>query len=158
EALAERTALDVLDCGAGDGWFSSRLRAELPAVRSVTCLDAHYDDAQIARFSASYPELAFTRQKPESGFDLVLALDVMEHVEDDVAFARDLASSLRPGGFMLVSVPAWQALFGRHDTYLRHYRRYSPSRCDAVLREAGLRVVRRGGAFHSLVLPRALAV
>lgn len=157
-ALAGRSDVDVLDCGAGDGWFASRLSAELPAVKSVTCWDAHYTADQLALFSGRYPSLLFTKTKPRRTFDVVLALDVLEHVEDDVAFARDLALSMNDGGVMLVSVPAWQALFGRHDTFLHHHRRYRPSQCDRVLDEAGLRVVARGGAFHSLVLPRAVAV
>lgn len=158
DTLAGKAQVDVLDCGAGDGWFSSRLRVELPQVRTITCWDVHYDDAALARFGAQYPSLAFTRSKPNRRFDLIVALDVIEHVEHDVALVRELAEALSPGGRMLVSVPAWQPLFGRHDTFLRHYRRYSPSRCDAVLEEAGLRVLARGGAFHSLVLPRAVSV
>lgn len=157
-AVADREKVDVLDCGAGDGWFTSQLSQELPNVRSATCWDAHYTADQLARFSHAYPSLLFTKTKPKRVFDLVLALDVLEHVEDDVAFARDLALSLDDDGIMLVSVPAWQALFGRHDTFLHHHRRYRPSQCDRVLEAAGLRVVARGGAFHSLVLPRAVAV
>ncbi len=157
--LEGKRDVDVLDCGAGDGWFASRLRPELPAVRSVTCWDAHYDEAALDRFASRYPDLVFTKRRPERRFDLMLALDVLEHVEDDLAFARDLAANaLAPDGVLLVSVPAWQPLFGRHDTFLRHYRRYSPGACDAVLSSAGLRVVSRGGAFHSLVLPRSITV
>ena len=56
----------------------------------------------------------------------------------------------------MVSVPAWEALYGPHDVALKHFRRYRPAQCRALLRAAGLEVVRDGGLFHSLLVPRAL--
>ncbi len=56
-------------------------------------------------------------------------LDVIEHVEDDVGFVRDVVDgSLAPGGWVLVSVPAYQSLFSSHDRALKHFRRYAPGR------------------------------
>jgi 2-polyprenyl-3-methyl-5-hydroxy-6-metoxy-1,4-benzoquinol methylase len=60
-----------------------------------------YDDAALARLGAEYPYLSFTRSKPDRRFDLILALDVIEHVEDDVAFVRELSEALAPGGRVL---------------------------------------------------------
>jgi hypothetical protein len=57
---------------------------------------------------------------------------------------------------VLVSVPAWPALFTSHDTFLHHHRRYSPRLARKVVKSAGLHIERSGGAFHSLLLPRAL--
>ena len=55
---------------------------------------------------------------------------------------------------MLVSVPAWDVLYGQHDLALKHFRRYQPAQCRALLHSAGLEIVRGGGLFHSLLLPR----
>jgi 2-polyprenyl-3-methyl-5-hydroxy-6-metoxy-1,4-benzoquinol methylase len=155
-----RDPLDILDCGAGDAFFSANLTAAI-APRSVACWDASYDDATVARLqlrcSAAAPSTAFsfTRTRPNRRFDLILMLDVIEHVEDDVGFVTEIVEhSLDPDGIVLVSVPAWQALFSRHDELLRHHRRYSPEQCDRVLERAGLRIVDRGGLFHSLLAPR----
>ena len=60
----------------------------------------------------------------EASFDLVAALDVLEHVEDDGASAHALVSLVRPGGWLIVTVPAHQALWGTHDRRLHHLRRY----------------------------------
>lgn len=155
--------LSVLDCGSGDAWLASELsRALRPrgiGVASVTCWDANYDDASVARFQKVYPHLSFTRERPSGAFDVVLMMDVLEHVADDVGFVRDVVdAALAPDGLALVSVPAWQLLYGRHDRFLLHHRRYRPAQCDAVLRAAGLRVIARGGAFHSLLAPRTLAI
>jgi SAM-dependent methyltransferase len=149
--------VDVLDCGSGDAYLADHLRERIHC--SVTCWDAHYDADTMASLSARYPSLAFTKSRPERAYDVVLMLDVIEHVEDDVAFVRDIVERcLVRDGLVFVSVPAWQSLFSQHDDLLLHHRRYSPRACDRVLEAAGLTIVERGGAFHSLVLPRAVTV
>jgi hypothetical protein len=89
-------------------------------------------------------------------FDLMLFLDVLEHVADDHAFLKEMVGeALAPGGTIVVSVPAWQGLFGKHDEALKHYRRYSPRTLRAMLSNAGLEVTNSGGIFHTLlVVPR----
>src|SRR5262249_20080130 len=124
------------------------------------CLDAHYSDGDLARL-ADPPAagLRFARELPPRRFDVVLMLDVIEHVADDRAFvARFVAESLAPRGVVLTGVPAWQGLCARHDRALQHVRRYSPAACRALLESAGLAVRASGGVFHTLLVPRALAV
>jgi SAM-dependent methyltransferase len=58
-------------------------------------------------------------------FDCVIAVDVLEHIEDDRAALRKLASLLRPSGLLVLTVPAGQWLYGYHDEQLGHHRRYS---------------------------------
>lgn len=164
DALRGKRRVDVLDCGAGDAFFSASL-AKKADLGSVTCWDVFYDDPTIRRLEARYgaspsgTTFSFTRTRPEKKVDLILMLDVIEHVEDDVGFVRDVVDScLGPNGVVLVSVPAWQRLFSRHDELLRHYRRYSPDQCDRVLERAGLEIGARGGLFHSLLVPRVATV
>jgi SAM-dependent methyltransferase len=150
----------VLDVGAGDGYLARGLLAALPTGSQVVCLDPHYTDEDLRR-SAAEPRagLSFVREAPERRFDVVMLLDVIEHVPDDRTFLGGfVARSLAPGGLALVSVPAWQPLFSTHDTALKHYRRYSPAACRALLEDVGLTAVRGGGLFHALIAPRLLAV
>jgi SAM-dependent methyltransferase len=72
--------------------------------------------------------------------DLVMALDVLEHLDDDATAARELARVLRPGGRALVAVPADPLLWSDHDVAIGHHRRYVRGSLDAVLRSAGLLV------------------
>ncbi|MCH9013739.1 MAG: class I SAM-dependent methyltransferase, partial [Proteobacteria bacterium] len=58
-------------------------------------------------------------------FDLVAAFDVLEHVEDDLASLRALHAQLRPGGSALITVPAFEFLWSRHDERHHHWRRYT---------------------------------
>jgi len=154
---APRAAIDV---GAGDGYLGRTVLADLPAGSRMICYDLHYSDADLATFGATADAgLTFTRQRPPGRFDLILLLDVLEHVPDDRAFLEEIvADALAPGGTVMVSVPAWQRLFSAHDEALKHYRRYSPDGLRAMLSEVGLVVRRSGGAFHSLLLSRAFGV
>ena len=58
-------------------------------------------------------------------FGVVVMHDVLEHIEFHVDAIKKLHSVLLPGGFLMISVPALQSLFGHHDVQLGHYRRYS---------------------------------
>jgi SAM-dependent methyltransferase len=145
----------VLDVGSGDAYVARSLLARVEA--RVCCWDLHFTDddlASLARIHGVTP----SRQAPEGTFDAALLLDVIEHVEDDVALVADVAARVRPGGFVLVSVPAWPALFSAHDVALHHHRRYSPAACRDVVARAGLDIVQSGGFFHGLIAPRAAAV
>jgi 2-polyprenyl-3-methyl-5-hydroxy-6-metoxy-1,4-benzoquinol methylase len=150
--------LSALDIGAGDGYLAQRLLAGLPAVARITCFDLAYDAKWVQEKADNDSRLTFTAHKPAGQYDLVLMLDVLEHVEDDLATLREAASDLlKPGGWMLLSVPASQALFSRHDGLLGHKRRYAPARLRALVKDAQLALIDQGELFASLLLPRALA-
>jgi len=162
--LADAGLLDapraVLDVGAGDGYLARTLLGVAPDGSTVVCFDANYTDRDLRRFAAPpRPGLEFVREVPARRFDVLLLLDVLEHVEDDVGFlAAVVTRHAARGAVVLISVPAWQALFSNHDDALAHRRRYSPAACRALLASAGLSIRTSGGLFHSLVLPRVLAL
>lgn len=152
--LSESGALDsdgeLLDVGAGDAWLSSWLVAGPGARFSLTCWDAAYER------DGEREGVRFVRQRPSSRFELVLMLDVLEHVDDDASFLAEIASeNLIEDGHLLLSVPAWQGLFSEHDRALAHRRRYRPDECRELIERCGLTPIRTGGAFHSLLLLRA---
>ncbi len=151
-ALAARRVLDV---GAGDGWFSQSLLADLPNAEQVVCWDINYNELEL---TTDDRRLVRTAEAPEPGFDLVLVLDVLEHIADPSHFLEDdLQPLTKPGTPALVAVPAHPGLFGDHDRALGHHRRYTPER---LLTEVAswIDVVEHGPLFPSLVAPRAAAV
>jgi len=91
------------------------------------------------------------------GFDLVAALDVIEHLEDDRASLRALAAQLRPGGRLLITVPAWEFLWSRHDETHHHQRRYGRSELVRLVEESGLRP-ELVSFFNSFLFPIVVAV
>ncbi len=158
DAIPAGAPARVLDVGSGDGYLARSLLGGIPVGSSVTCVDSNYTDAELQRF-ASPPivGLSFARARPAERFDVILLLDVIEHVADDRAFLDEiLGGSLDANGLVVVSVPAWDLLYGKHDLALKHFRRYQPAQCRALLQSAGLEIVHDGGLFHSLLLPRAV--
>jgi SAM-dependent methyltransferase len=146
----------LLDAGAGDGWFARQLAAQHRNL-SVTCFDPGYGE-DLAERLPKVERVSYSTSQPTGPFDVLVLLDVLEHVEDDAALLDSLSQTVRPGGHVLVSVPAWPKLFSRHDVALRHHRRYEPRELAALLNRSGMTVIRAGGLFHSLLAPRWLAV
>ncbi len=155
--LSDASAL--LDIGSGDAWLAAQLRGELNPAARVVCWDANYSAGDRASLALAHPRIEFAAERPSGRFDLLLLLDVLEHVEDDRGFLAGIVDGVAASGaHALVTVPAWQAVFSRRDTALGHYRRYSTSSARALLQSAGLRIVEDGGLFHSLLPMRAAAV
>jgi SAM-dependent methyltransferase len=147
----------VLDIGAGDGYFAGCLAAAMDPGSTVVCSDLNYTDQHLRRFSSTAaPGVSFVKQPPPGPFDLLVFLDVIEHVPDDrELLTASAARYLGPGGAILVSVPAYSLLYTRHDQYVGHYRRYRPAGLRRVVGDCGFQLVAAGGLFHSLLLPRA---
>lgn len=89
-------------------------------------------------------------------YDLIAVLDVVEHIADDVAALKAMGDCLKPGGKILITVPAHQWLWSAHDVVNHHQRRYSKASLDAAIRAGGLR---HNGLryFNSLLFPLAVA-
>jgi len=115
----------ILEAGCGTGGNLATLARR----GRITAFDPHIDALAFAQ--NRHPDVdirqgALPSELPydEASFDLVAALDVLEHVGDDRASAHALVSLVRPGGWLIVTVPAHQALWGTHDRRLHHLRRY----------------------------------
>jgi 2-polyprenyl-3-methyl-5-hydroxy-6-metoxy-1,4-benzoquinol methylase len=130
--LAGRQGLRILNAGCGSGELCLRL-AELG--HEVLGIDPEPAYIRLAARNAaggsarcSFAISSIENYTGPGGFDCVVATDVLEHIADDhAAFAR-LMDLVRPGGLILLTVPAGQWLFGYHDEQLGHFRRYSCGR------------------------------
>lgn len=134
----------VLDAGAGIGTFTE---LALDAGRRVTALEP--DPAFAERLEARFGgREGFSLECAElqegaipTGFDSVLCFNVLEHLPDDHGALRALREALRPGGRLLLLVPAHPFLFGVADSALGHERRYRRGDLERLVRECGFRVV-----------------
>lgn len=88
----------------------------------------------------------------DASADVITALDVLEHLEDDVGALSELHRILRPGGYLLATVPAYQWLWSEHDEALHHKRRYVARELRRKVEGAGLQIVKLSYAI-SAVLP-----
>jgi SAM-dependent methyltransferase len=138
----------ILDVGCGDGLFFDQLArfGEVWGVESDASLvpaDSRYRGRiHIGPFDAGYA--------PGRRFDLVLMLDVLEHLPDPAGALRKAGALLEPDGRILITVPAFRALWTGHDNLNRHFVRYRRATLLAVAERAGLRVLSQRYFFHWL--------
>ena len=148
----------VVDVGAGTGGFLHALRAHgRPAV------GVEFDSAALTLASRAHPEHALVRGSAlavplrDGVAAAVTALDLIEHLDDDVAALRALARLVDGGGVVIVAVPAYSWMWSEHDVRLGHRRRYTRRQLATAARQAGLEVV-RCTHFHSWLTPPAFAL
>jgi SAM-dependent methyltransferase len=146
----------ILDAGCGSG----RTLQELADYGTVAGLELSPDAAEVAR-GRGLGEVQVGRVEelpwPSDNFDLITCLDVIEHVPDDRVALRELRRVSKPGGWLLVTVPAYQWLWSYHDVANEHYRRYERATLHAAVTGAGWRVERMT-SFNTLLFPPAAAV
>ncbi len=138
----------VLEIGSGTGTLTRQLVPRTRYVASdmnplhLQTLGTLQSDRPYLR--AEYCDITDVTTIPriEEGFDTVIALNVVEHVDDDVGALRNVRSVLAPGGRAIVLVPHRQDLFGSLDEVLGHRRRYSEESLTALAERAGFRVAR----------------
>ncbi len=131
----------VLDVGCGTGGVLSAFGSDVVTVgvdRSRAALAYCRRRGIAALACADGDRLPFG----PASFDAVLMLDVLEHFADEQALLASVRALLRPGGTLLVSVPAFQMLWSGHDEVLHHVRRYTAGQLRRVLAAADLTVER----------------
>ena len=131
----------ILDVGCGTG-INSTLLAEYG--ETVSC-DVSPEAMEYCK-ERGVRNLALSRVETLSfvsaSFDLVVALDVLEHIEDDLAGMGELRRVMRQGGLLIITVPAYGFLWSEHDEALQHKRRYAAYELRNKLTRAGFEVER----------------
>ena len=157
--IIENDAPQLVDIGCGTG-------ANLPMLREAV-------GPKGAVFGLDFSPLALQWARTEGGIeggqihlsqgdalslplrdncaDIVTMLDVLEHLSDDGAALREVQRILKPGGALILSVPAYQHLWSAHDEALHHFRRYEKAGLNRVLKRAGFAVWRL--SFAMSVMP-----
>lgn len=144
--LRDESAGSVLDVGCGDCFVLNRLSAQGWKGEGVD-KNAVSSDHHILRDLAD---------ASDNTYDVLLLMDVLEHVPDDKAFLQSALTKLKGNGLCLITVPAWQFLFSDHDRFLEHYRRYDLPQLNKVFPDRGFRVERVQYFYFSLFLIRCL--
>jgi SAM-dependent methyltransferase len=146
----------VLDAGCGSG----RTLQELAPYGEVHGIELDPEAADVAR-GRGHGEVRIGRLEelpwPDCTFDLITCLDVIEHTPDDRLTLRELRRVCRRGGWLVVTVPAYQALWSHHDEANHHHRRYNRRMLRAAAVQAGWHL-QRMTYFNSLLLAPAAAV
>ena len=146
----------VLDAGCGSG----RTLQDLRVYGDVSGIELSPLAAERAR-ERKLGEVCVGRVESlpwdDASFDLITCLDVLEHTPDDRVALQELRRVTKPGGWLLLTVPAYPALWSTHDEVNHHYRRYTRRVLRRAAADADWRVARLT-SFNSRLLPAAAAV
>lgn len=150
------TTAAILEIGCLGGPLMQRLRQQ--GYADVTGIDVSAPAIELAR-ARGVPHVSVidgaNLEFADARFDLVIASDVLEHIEDEGRALREWARVLRLGGQLLVFVPAHAYLWSEHEVVNHHFRRYSRAGLLAALRGAGLRPQRSSFWNAALYFPTA---
>jgi 2-polyprenyl-3-methyl-5-hydroxy-6-metoxy-1,4-benzoquinol methylase len=142
----------VVDFGAGIGTFSKQVAI---AGHAVHCVEP--DQRQLERLLAlGLPASENIANFENESIDLVYTLNVLEHIENDLEVLKACFQKIKPGGYMLIYVPAFNILFSSMDKNVGHLRRYTRSTLAEKVRLSGFTIVRNeyvdsAGFFASLL-------
>ncbi len=142
----------VLEVGSGIGNIS-RFLLEQPYTVTLSDLRENYCDQLRASFKDSprlHDVIRMDLVDPlfdthfsnlRESFDTIISLNVIEHIKDDRTAVKNLRSLLKPGGRLVVLVPAYDFLYNRFDYHLGHYRRYRARQLRELVRETGFTIL-----------------
>ena len=159
-----KSDLNIADIGCGDTFVVNSLAERFPKSKYLA-VDSAFTDADIDFFANEFSRKNINLAKSvaaidtfTSKLDIVLLMDVIEHIEDEVLFLQDIVSQdfIHKETLFFITVPAFQSLFTAHDKHLLHYRRYSRKALTETLRESGLEIIDSGYFFTSLMKVRVL--
>lgn len=153
DALPNKQNLDVLDVGCGAGNMIHHL-AQYGRVRGIEVDARPVKIAQQRGYDVRLGDATQTIPFGDGSFDLVTALDVIEHVDADENIMREALRVLRPNGHLLITTPAFQWLWSHNDELNAHKRRYTATELRTKMVRAGFEVTRLSYNFF-LVFPMA---
>jgi SAM-dependent methyltransferase len=133
--------LEILDVGCGTG-ANLQMLSRFGAAEGVDVSVEALDFCRARGLAKVKEGAAESLPYEDATFDLVTGLDVVEHLDDDIAGLREMRRILRPGGCALLFVPAFMFLWGVQDDISHHRRRYTVAELKQKLRAAGLSVER----------------
>jgi ubiquinone/menaquinone biosynthesis C-methylase UbiE len=155
--LSRSRSLRILDAGCGTGatggWLSKHGRVVGADISSQALRLLRERYRAVEGVEADLAALPFD----DATFDVVVAITVLYHVDDDRSAVRELARVLRPGGVTLHIEPSMPSLRRAHDAVVDGRRRYRIGELTALLEDAGL-TVRRATYVHSYLVPFAAAL
>lgn len=154
-----RGPLRVLDfgcgCGGNTAWFAAQPGFEVTGVDVCEQAIAFCRARGLERLELIPPE---GWAPPAGTFDLVLALDVLEHIGPDDAALAAIWGGLREGGVLVATVPAFPFLWSAHDVALHHWRRHTRASLDALAARAGLGAWTWRSHYNFVLFPAVAAI
>ena len=144
----------LLDIGCGDGYLDHKLIEEISNIEKIYGIDI-YAKEEIKE--DKYLVVNDYNKLKKKKFDTILMFDVLEHIADDADFLdKTVSPLLNDNGKIILTVPAYQALFSKHDISLKHFRRYNVRMIKECCNKANLKVIKSHYFYASLLPLRVL--
>ncbi|MCL2566745.1 MAG: class I SAM-dependent methyltransferase [Alphaproteobacteria bacterium] len=153
--------LKVLEIGAGTGgnliyfskYFDTIIGVEMEELARDLAKQKILSQNLDKKLSIIYGKLPNEINFSHNSFDVILLLDVLEHVEDDKASLQTIFNLLKPNGIAVISVPAFMFMWSEHDVLNHHFRRYTSQALKKVIADSGLQIKLLNYFFISLFFP-----
>jgi SAM-dependent methyltransferase len=145
----------ILEFGCGTAqnlWYAKKKSSQAANIVSSTGLDPMLPKNHRYPWQSETDQLVLDPKLIDKKADFALAMDVLEHVDDDVQTLKEWTEHMNDGSHILITVPAFQTLWSQHDVILEHRRRYTRKQLDQVAAAAGLKRVKSHYAF-SFIFP-----
>ena len=136
----------IMEIGCSSGFLIKDLAASFP---EAIIIGADVVKEPLYRLAKTLPGIPLIRfdllqsPLPDQSVDVLIMLNVLEHIEDDVLALQKAFNLLKPGGALIIEVPAGPNLYDAYDAELHHFRRYSASELQTKLTQAGFKVSRK---------------
>ncbi len=153
KVLGLKHAVKFADVGAGSGFFSKSL-LDSGMASSALCIDTSYPTESDTLYN--HRPLIFRREANKIEANIVLMMDVIEHIDDDLGFLKMYSEKLTTGTKLVITVPAFQFLWSNHDIFLEHKRRYTVSSLTRLLEKTDLEI-QSCSYYFGMVFPLAVA-
>lgn len=153
------TSDNIADIGGGNGLQAKFLQESFPGIK-VALIEPGYDGCLAAKnrgvqqvYNCLFQEFDFK----EFNANTVGLFDVIEHIEDDATFLKEIKAKLKKGDKIVITTPAYNWLWSEMDDYARHHRRYTKGKLKKLAQSAGLKV-KYCSYFFSFLIPLTLLV
>ena len=155
DCISDITPFVILDIGSGSGYFSKYLLKNSTA-HSAYCVDINYKENSEELYEG---KKIFYKKYLNSKINanLVILIDVLEHVDDDVGLLKDYMDLVPSGAKFLISVPAFQFMWSDHDIFLEHKRRYNIRSLEKIVSLSGLTIYKTT-FFFAIIFPIILFI
>ena len=148
--IIPHNTMKLLDVGSGDLFLLNSYLKTNPC--SITAIDKNFPE--LDRSNANIEMLYDFESLKKNYYDTITLFDVLEHVDNDQLLICDLKTYLIKHGDLIISVPAYQYLFSKHDQFLGHHRRYSKKDLTSKIKNNNLEIKQVFNFFFTLYIVR----
>lgn len=153
-----KNELKIVEYGCGTGqnlYYITELCAHNGKVKELIGIDTNHNEKYIPGWLKIKGGIFNDPRKVKDKADFIIAMDVLEHIEDDINVLNSWVENLNDGGLVLITVPAFNHLWSNHDINLGHFRRYNINQLLNITSKVNLEPIKTHYAF-SFIYPIVL--